>query len=377
MIATALQSLVVRHPAARFAGAQGYRLEGDQAHLNATIDAESGGLGGSDWALQLWACDGSNGQAGVKVAEVAVGALAGTTDVEGWAAALPPAGKTAHTMVLALARRGAAEFDQIHDLSVFPAQESFSQPRLDGTVGYCFANGGVTLEAGGVTNPRDALNVSGSLRLELWALSDAYQGGAFEGFLVAGADLGSVAGLQSVGPIQVTLPAAAVPAGSWRLALMLREWTSAGFVTRDYTNFAELYSVAGVPANEAAPALVEAAAPAAAAQTDSKPAQAPQAAVKPAAKSAAKAPAAPAPVAKAAKPAAPAKPVAESATKAEAGRVSINQASVEALIAVKGLSKAVASAIVASRPYASLEDLLRAKGVGAKLLDKIRDQLSL
>ncbi|MBL8447632.1 MAG: helix-hairpin-helix domain-containing protein [Zoogloeaceae bacterium] len=367
MIATALQSLVVRHPAARFAGTQGYRLEGDQAHLNATVDADSGCTGGSDWALQLWACDSQNGQTGVKVAEVTVGLFAGTTDVEGWATALPPAGHNAHTMVLALARRGGGEFDQIHDLSVFPAQESFTQPRLDGTVGYRFADGSVSLEAGGVTNARDALNVSGSLRLELWALANAYQGGAFEGFLIAGADLGSVGGQQSFGPVQLTLPAAAVPAGSWHLALMLREWTTAGFVTRDYANFVDLYSVADQPALAAAPAVVEAAAPAAAAvHADAKSGEAPQAAAKPATKAAAGR------GVKATKAAAD-----KGEAKAESGRVSINQASLEALVAVKGLSKAVASAIVASRPYASLEDLLRAKGVGAKLLDKIRDQLSL
>ena len=58
MYATALDALVTSQPAARLGGVFGYRMEGDEASLNAelaVIDAAQ--LGNADWALQLWACD--------------------------------------------------------------------------------------------------------------------------------------------------------------------------------------------------------------------------------------------------------------------------------------------------------------------------------
>ncbi|MCP5340524.1 MAG: helix-hairpin-helix domain-containing protein [Sinobacteraceae bacterium] len=68
--------------------------------------------------------------------------------------------------------------------------------------------------------------------------------------------------------------------------------------------------------------------------------------------------------------------VSEKATRAEA-LPSVNTASADELAAIKGLSKTVAQAIVAGRPYASLDELTRAKGMGEKLLAKLRQQLSL
>ena len=68
--------------------------------------------------------------------------------------------------------------------------------------------------------------------------------------------------------------------------------------------------------------------------------------------------------------------VSEKATRAEA-LPSVNTASADELAAIKGLSKTVAKAIVAGRPYASLDELTRAKGMGEKLLAKLRQQLSL
>ncbi|HMT81775.1 MAG TPA: helix-hairpin-helix domain-containing protein, partial [Azonexus sp.] len=84
------------------------------------------------------------------------------------------------------------------------------------------------------------------------------------------------------------------------------------------------------------------------------------------------APAAAAPVAEKAKAAAPA-PAAAVAT---AG-VSINTASAAELGAIKGVSSALAKAIVAGRPYAKLDDVVSAKGMGEKLLKKIRANLKL
>ncbi|MBK6714904.1 MAG: helix-hairpin-helix domain-containing protein [Burkholderiales bacterium] len=57
--------------------------------------------------------------------------------------------------------------------------------------------------------------------------------------------------------------------------------------------------------------------------------------------------------------------------KAADNRVSLNTASAEELAAIKGLSKKLATAIVAARPFKSVEALLEVKGMGPKLLQKL------
>ena len=71
----------------------------------------------------------------------------------------------------------------------------------------------------------------------------------------------------------------------------------------------------------------------------------------------------------------PAKKVAVS--KAVAKAVSINKASEDELAALKGLPREVARAIIAGRPYAKIEDVCKAKGMGLKKLEKLRDLLAL
>ena len=245
MYATTLNSFVIPNPAARLGGEYGYRMNGDSASLSAELAVLDGqALAGADWALQLWACDAdaSGRLQGVKVAEVNLGALDGdgygTTPVGGNTVALPPAGNGAHTMVLALASGANGQFSQIHDFAVFDRPQSFTQPRLDGVVGYRFEGQSVRLTVARIENPRDAGNLSGSLALELWALDAPYGGGAFLGSLVGGVQLGALAGQSEWREIAVDADAAPLPAGRWQLVLMLREWTPAGFVTRDYCNFA-------------------------------------------------------------------------------------------------------------------------------------------
>ena len=114
---------------------------------------------------------------------------------------------------------------------------------------------------------------------------------------------------------------------------MLREWTPAGYLTRDYRSLTRpSVSVSAAPADESA---------------KNKPAKA---------------------------PAKEAKPV---TMPSAATTVSINKASAKELAAVKGISKPLAAAIVAARPYAKLEDVVRAKGMGQKLLEKLRAALTL
>lgn len=311
----------------------GYAFDGDQVQLNAELLGNAAG----NWALQLWACDAPfDGQpvAGTKVAEVAVeGEARVCTSVP----AFPPAGHAQHAMVLVLAD---GHDGSVHDFANFPLPEQFAQPRIQGTAGFTLGDSQVHITVDGIDNPRAADNLSGSLVAELWALPAPFgERGNTDGVQLAGVFLGSLAGQHGWQHLAFDLPLAARPTGTWHVALLLREWTAAGYVTRDFTDFPLPVSWA---AEAAAVAEVEPAAPA----TPAK---------KPAAKKAAP----------------------KAAPKAEAGKVSINTASEAELAAVKGLPKAVAAAIVAARPFKQVDDLLAVKGVGAKLLDKLKGSLAL
>jgi len=52
--------------------------------------------------------------------------------------------------------------------------------------------------------------------------------------------------------------------------------------------------------------------------------------------------------------------------------VAVNQASAEEIEALKGINRNVAKAIVESRPFDSVDDLIRVKGIGPKLLERLR-----
>lgn len=58
-------------------------------------------------------------------------------------------------------------------------------------------------------------------------------------------------------------------------------------------------------------------------------------------------------------------------------RTSLNSASVEQLQELPGVGPVTAARIVAGRPYGSLEELLRVKGIGEKTLERLRPLLRL
>ncbi len=57
-----------------------------------------------------------------------------------------------------------------------------------------------------------------------------------------------------------------------------------------------------------------------------------------------------------------------------AGQVEINTASLEQLDEITGVGPVLAQRIVDARPFSSLDDLLKVKGIGEKTLQKIKDQ---
>jgi len=250
----------------------GYRIDGDIACLNAEISlpAEQSGVSERNASLQLWACDqpyAGGSLSGIKVAEAPL-ALAATSSepqrLQTETFARLPAGDREYAMVLVLAERTPDAREAVLDFANYPQRAHFLVPRLFGEVAVENAGGGngtelVTLRVQGVHNPRMSNNLSGSLRLELWALPEAYTGGVFEGDLLAGAELGQLAGQDSWRDLSYTVSLTPGAAGYSQRVLMLREWTAKGYVTRDYRNVAASVSASVQP--QAASQLTAAAAP--------------------------------------------------------------------------------------------------------------------
>lgn len=322
----------------------GYCFTGDSVQINAQLNFSEAALGAaSHWALQLWSSASAFpvGQlAGVKVAELTVYPAAGDQSLATTVTAMPPAGSDEQNMALALVFWGENGLPTVADLALYPVPESFVQPRLSGSVTCALADGFATIQVDTIENPRADDNLTGTLALELWALDAPYAGGGWQGIPVASVILGVLGGGQKLDDCSFVVPAA-IPEGPGVLTLMLREWAPLGYVTRDYCNLAL--------------------------ETPAKPDVA------------------------AKKPAAEAETLKEKAPKVKAGRaekakaevkparkdkgLAVNAASEAELRTIKGLSATVAKAIVAGRPYASLEALGKVQGVGPKLLVKLRDLL--
>ena len=309
-----------------FCGNLGYRFDADQVELQADIAGPCGWSNQGQWALQLWADET------VKVAELPIDRpepdQQGLLRVSGVAPAQPPAGDDFHRMSLKLVSGQPGYYAELHDQQTFGLLQSFAQPRLAGTVAGHWSDEGLTIEVESIRNPRAPGNLSGTLALELWALDAPYAGASWSGTPVASLVIGCLDGQASLERNRFVVHAAPCPADS-ELTLMLREWTNTGYVTRDYRLLEQ-------------PAQAVATAPTA---VESEAAQTRQL-----------------PSAKA---------------QASAQRVSINRASAARISSLKGISDKVAASIVAHRPYRSLDDLLRAKGIGIKRLEQLRAQLEL
>lgn len=357
-------------PAVRFGETHGYRFVGDAVELNATFTITHRSAHDRTWALQLWACPSVPARSDDLVGHlVAEAPLPPITEIAGEAEAFavtapaqPPAGERDHSMVLVLvARRGGdGAFDEVHDVASFPERERFLLPRLAGPVTYRIEGERVRLEIAAIENPRDAANISGTLSLELWALKAPYSGGNFRGAPLAGAVLGTLAGQNLWTALALDLPYTAPTTGETHAVVMVREWTGAGYTTRDFANLGTLpvtmTPTAPAPrpgATEPTPSPVPAA-PVVATTTNTP------------------APAVVSPVAAARTPA-PAAPATKPAT---SGKVALNTATLGQLLTVKGLPRAVAERILRDRPFKSVEDVVQVKGMGEKLLGKIRNQLT-
>jgi hypothetical protein len=322
---------------ARIGSTSGYRFTGNAGELNASITVVDDAAHNTRWALQLLArpasSESTNLHNGVIIAEASLPPLAEISGTDAFFATAParfPAGPGEHQLSLLLVAQHENGSRDVHDLTTFPRNERFTGPRLSGEFRHDLRAHEITLAVDEIVNTRPADNLSGTLSLELWALPGAYTGGDFHGVPLAGAILGELAGQQSWNQPNLRLAFRSPPAGLWHLVLMLREWTGAGYTTCDFRNFEQGLLIEPTPRAVESAVINE-----------------------------------PYATAKQAKAVAP------------ATTVSVNRATVAELAAVKGLPKTVAAAIVAGRPYRSLDDLVQVKGIGPKMLLKLRSLLSL
>jgi len=326
---------------AKLGANHGYQFNSDTVTLNAMFSVQNAAAHQRAWALQLWACPEVPKEAaalsvrGHLVASIALPPIGEIADeTEGFSVtgvASTPAGRAENVMVLALVAARDGRFTDVQDFAVYSRSETFLQPRFASVAGYRIENDRIMLDVERIENPREAENISGTLSLELWATKDAYRGGNFERQPLSGVPFDGLSGQHEYARRYFDLPFVAPTAGSWNLVLMLREWTAAGFVTRDYVNFEQRYTV-----------------------------NAPQAAAEPVVKVEAQAKSA----------------VKPAAARAD-GTVSINSATKAELVGIKGMPTKVAEGIVSKRPFKSLDDLAGVKGMGAKLLAKLRSKLKL
>ncbi len=231
--------------------------------------------------------------------------------------------------------------------------------------GYQIINERVVIAINTLANHRDALSISGSLSLELWALPSPYQGSGFSGNLLAATHIGQILDQHFLAQCQYDLIFTQPPQGEWFLSLMLREWDGEQFITRDYVNFELPYRVASL--EQAKTPLTRRDADNVISVDFTGQGLAPKTLPKTEAEVA---------------PSRVTLKVEARKTKAKTAKVTtkkakvaINKASLEEIENVKGLPAKVAKAIFDARPFKSVDALLAVKGMGPKLLKKLEEHI--
>lgn len=368
MLATALFAT----PATVTLGEQcGYVLYEEQIHLNAEVSVIASSQ--QPVSIQLWACQQAF-EGGIldghKIASTSPTYYTESSFISEQLVAIWPIGQQAYAMVLVL-----VEGDTILSYVNFSQSQTFLLPYLS-EVKTQFTATDIYIDIGQIYSPRAQDNLSGTLSLELWAVSAPYLGDPCEGELLTIQLLGVLAGQGAWTNYQLT---ASVPSHAKSLVLLLREWTAKGYVTRDYVSL----SVPVADAEPVATAIESTPEPVVETMTETIPpevvsevaveaivetveviAEQPELVLTPdepapvkAKKTSKKTTTAPAAKAAAKNPALP----------------SLNEASVEQLCSIKGISQAVARTIVESRPYKAWEEVKKLKGVGGILFARLQE----
>jgi DNA uptake protein ComE-like DNA-binding protein len=409
----------------------GYRIDGDSVQVNAVL-ALPASLLDAAYSLELWAsetpCQATDPKAQADAHCVTTVSLELPTPlvaiehaVQVSGAARFPLQGEGRSMVLALVHTSVSGVRSVADLGKFSSTESFPSLRVASDAQYRVQGNELVLDIPRIDNDRAFGNQSGSLLIELRALATkpganvASGTEAVEaGHLLATLPLSQISGGYFLPNVSEHLALSAPAVGSYRVALLLKEWTQAfGFTTRDVKLFATPYEVAApakpaasapsvVAANVAAPVKqaaplpsVAVAAPSVAVAAPSAPAPAKEAVA--AVSAAAPSVAAQTKEAVVANVAVPAKQetampsvgaataaaaakqtVAEAAAEAKAAQLlSLQSASVEQLAQLEGLNERLAKEIVKARPITSFNDLLKLRGIGERMLQKLKSQITL
>ncbi|PPC78604.1 hypothetical protein C4K68_03595 [Pokkaliibacter plantistimulans] len=355
----------------------GYQFSGDAVALSCTFECDAALAEG--WSLRLLASlvesvqDVAMVSNGIQIASTELQALSqGSLDWQQTVEAAPPAGSQAYRLALQLVSPAG---DTVQECP-FDQLQTFIQPALQGGCLSVSKDGQQFLQVDTVANPREPENLSGSLSLELWQLEAPYSGGSFTGELLVQRSLGCLGGGQQWQNVTLQLePSIASLPNQY---LMLREWTTQGYITRDYL-VAPVFAFPAVEvvADAEVTTTVEVTE---VAQPESTEIEVKQDAVE----------AAPAPVSEVAEEPEPAieqvasktaaasskkKAVVADKPKTQPELCSINTAGPAALTKVKGISPRLANDIVRNRPYQKLDDLLKVKGIGVKVLERIAPYL--
>jgi hypothetical protein len=266
-----------------------------------------------------------------------------------------------------------------------------TQLALVGNCGYRIQDNRVVINIEEIASRRDQGDISGTLSIELWALTQPYEGGGFSGTALAGTQIGELYGQHFLANCRYDLLLQEPPAGTWYLTLMLREWTDAGFVTRDYVDFTLPYVVGSKPTvvrgeadnviSVSFAAKKKAAVKSVSEQSATVKAEAPgseqakpQATAAKKVPTSARTPAAEAPEARLSKPQDPPNPAAAPGKdeSPDAGPVSSSKAGGKEIAATKGSPDTPAEYSVSAPPSNPLDDPLKVKGMGPTLLQKVR-----
>ena len=91
------------------------------------------------------------------------------------------------------------------------------------------------------------LGVSGSLRLDLWATTSPYGGGAITGYRFGSLSLNPLTGGYVYNNISQTVPYASPPDGVYYVTLTLAEFNNGSYVTESYVNYGTFLTVGSPP----------------------------------------------------------------------------------------------------------------------------------
>mgnify|MGYP002136525678 CR=1 FL=1 len=184
--------------------------------------------------VQLWACtspfEGGVLQ-GVKVAEASCGVLTENKKLSETVPAYAPAGQASYFMVLVLVSKPVNQPETVISYANFAQTQQFLLPRMSGKITCDIQQEAAEVRIDAIENPRASTNLSGTLALELWSLSQKYNGASFNGVKQGGVLLGTLLGQNSWQNNVIHIHLASKPIVGEYVVLMLREWVGNGYIT--------------------------------------------------------------------------------------------------------------------------------------------------